>query len=80
MTFGGVCQTVIEIISTNDNARLSRKLEQIRGRNVALNAELMVQVAAIIEDVRRRGGDAPRPVGGEPEALAADLSARARGR
>jgi histidinol dehydrogenase len=46
---------VIEIIHSRDTARLATKLRHIRERNVALDAELMSQVAAIIQDVRSRG-------------------------
>jgi len=46
---------VIEIIHSREKERLARKLRRIRQRNVALDAELMLQVAAIIEDVRNRG-------------------------
>jgi histidinol dehydrogenase len=46
---------VIEIISSHDKERLAAKLERIRERNVALDADLMSQVGAIIDDVRQRG-------------------------
>jgi histidinol dehydrogenase len=46
---------VIEIIHSREKARLAGKLKRIRERNVALDAELMLQVAAIIQDVRVRG-------------------------
>jgi histidinol dehydrogenase len=46
---------VIEIISNRDHDSLKRKLEAIRGRNVALDARLWARVAAIIDDVRERG-------------------------
>jgi histidinol dehydrogenase len=46
---------VIEIIHSNETTRLADKLQQIRARSVALDAELMSQVAAIIQDVRSRG-------------------------
>jgi len=46
---------LIEIIDTNDQERLAAKLERIRERNVALDTDLMTQVAAIISDVRERG-------------------------
>jgi histidinol dehydrogenase len=46
---------MIEVISTREKARLLAKLKRIRERNVALDAELMNQVAAIICDVRSRG-------------------------
>src|SRR5258705_8863514 len=46
---------LIEIIHSRDKARLAGKLKRIRERNVALDAELMLQVAAIIQDVRVRG-------------------------
>jgi len=46
---------VIEIISSHDKERLAAKLEQIRERNVAHDADLMSQVGSIVDDVRRRG-------------------------
>jgi len=46
---------MIEIIKSSDKRRLAERLERIRARNVALDFELMSQVAAIIQDVRRRG-------------------------
>src|SRR5215510_11024817 len=46
---------MIEIIKSSDKGRLAERLERIRGRNVALDFELMSQVGAIIHDVRRRG-------------------------
>ena len=46
---------MIEIIHSRQTQRLADKLQQIRERSVALDAELMSQVAAIIQDVRIRG-------------------------
>ena len=46
---------MIEIIKTDEHERRAAKLARIKGRNVALDAELMTQTAAIIEDVRGRG-------------------------
>lgn len=46
---------MIETIYSRERARLADKLNRIRKRNVALDAQLMVQVAAIIHDVRSRG-------------------------
>jgi histidinol dehydrogenase len=46
---------MIEVISTNEKNRLSRKLKRIRERNVALNADLINQVTAIVGDVRAHG-------------------------
>lgn len=46
---------MIEIIHSREQTRLAAKLRRIRERSVALDAELMSQVAAIIEDVRNRG-------------------------
>ena len=46
---------MIEVINTHDSERLAAKLERIRERNVALDADLMTQVASIINDVRERG-------------------------
>jgi len=46
---------VIELISSREKDRLAAMLERIRGRNVAFDAELMSEVAAIIHEVRRRG-------------------------
>jgi len=49
---------VIEIIDSHDQERRVAKLERIRGRNVALDADLMRQVGSIIDDVRLRGDSA----------------------
>src|SRR3989442_7442941 len=46
---------MIETIRTKDQGRLASLLQRIRNRNVALDDELMSQVAAIIRDVRARG-------------------------
>ncbi len=46
---------MIELVSTRDSRQLERKLERIRARSVALDAELMRQVSEIIEEVRKRG-------------------------
>jgi histidinol dehydrogenase len=46
---------MIEIINSSDKLRLADLLKRIRGRNVALDLELMSRVAAIIHDVRSRG-------------------------
>jgi histidinol dehydrogenase len=46
---------MIEIIASNDRAQRQAKLGGIAARAVALDAELMREVASIIEDVRRRG-------------------------
>jgi histidinol dehydrogenase len=46
---------MIEIIHSRETTRFANKLRHIRERNVALDAELMSQVAAIIQDVRSRG-------------------------
>lgn len=46
---------MIEIIPINEKVRLDAKLQRIRQRNVAFDAELMSQVTAIIDDVRLRG-------------------------
>lgn len=46
---------MIEVIAIHDKAKLDAKLERIRQRKVALDAELMSQVSAIVEDVRLRG-------------------------
>jgi len=46
---------MIEIIHSRDATRLDKKLLHIRERNVALDAQLMLQVASIIQDVRTRG-------------------------
>ena len=46
---------MIEVIGKTDDARRRAKLAQIEGRSVALDAELTSGVAAIVEDVRRRG-------------------------
>jgi len=49
---------MIEIIKSSDKLRLSGALNRIRGRNVALDLELMARVAGIIEAVRSRGDSA----------------------
>lgn len=46
---------MIEIIRSQEKERLALKLRRIRGRNVALDDELMSDVTAIIRDVRTRG-------------------------
>jgi histidinol dehydrogenase len=46
---------VIEVIRSHDTTRRRLKLKVIKERNVALDAELMATVAAIIDDVRRHG-------------------------
>lgn len=46
---------MIEIIQTQDKARLAARLQAIRDRSVALDDILMNEVAAIIRDVRARG-------------------------
>lgn len=46
---------MIEVINSGDEKNRSRKLAKIKERNVALDAELMRNVSAIIEDVRARG-------------------------
>lgn len=46
---------MIEVIAINEKAKLDAKLERVRQRNVALDAELMSQVTAIVDDVRLRG-------------------------
>jgi histidinol dehydrogenase len=49
---------MIEIIRSQEKERLALKLQSIRGRNVALNDDLMTEVAAIIREVRSRGDQA----------------------
>ncbi len=46
---------MIEIINSHERERAAARLARIKSRSVALDAELMTTVAAIIEDVRRRG-------------------------
>jgi histidinol dehydrogenase len=46
---------MIDVISTKEKERLSAKLKRIKERNVAFDADLMSQVAAIICDVRSNG-------------------------
>lgn len=46
---------MIDIIRSRETERLSAKLKRIRERNVALDADLMSRVAAIIQDVRSNG-------------------------
>jgi histidinol dehydrogenase len=49
---------MIEIIRSQEKERLAGRLQQIRGRNVALDDDLMTEVASIISDVRSRGDQA----------------------
>jgi histidinol dehydrogenase len=46
---------MIEIIRSQEKERLALRLQRIRGRNVALDDDLMTEVAAIIREVRARG-------------------------
>jgi histidinol dehydrogenase len=46
---------MIETISIGNREELAKKLKRISQRNVALDAELISQVTAIIQDVRTRG-------------------------
>ena len=46
---------MIEIIQSQDKERLAARLQSIRDRNVALDENLMSEVAAIIREVRLRG-------------------------
>ena len=46
---------MIEIIRSQEKERLALRLQRIRDRNVALDDELMTEVAAIIREVRTRG-------------------------
>lgn len=46
---------MIEIIRSQEKERLALKLRRIHDRNVALDEELMSEVAAIIREVRTRG-------------------------
>ena len=46
---------MIELLHGTDREKLARKLNRIRGRSVALDAQLMSDVAQIISDVRARG-------------------------
>jgi histidinol dehydrogenase len=46
---------MIEIIHTREKERLALRLQQIRGRNVALDEDLITKVAAVIREVRTRG-------------------------
>lgn len=46
---------MIEIIRSQDRERLAARLQAIRDRNIALDDNLMSEVAAIIRDVRARG-------------------------
>lgn len=49
---------MIEVIHTYDKERLKSKLEELRARNVALDANLIRQVESIVDDVRLRGDEA----------------------
>ncbi|HYP53640.1 MAG TPA: histidinol dehydrogenase [Pyrinomonadaceae bacterium] len=46
---------MIEVIGKNERGRRREKLARIKGRSVALDADLMNAVARIVDDVRRRG-------------------------
>jgi histidinol dehydrogenase len=46
---------IIEVIRSQERERLALKLRRIHDRNVALDDELMTEVAAIIREVRTRG-------------------------
>jgi histidinol dehydrogenase len=46
---------LIEIVQATERARRADKLARIKARSIALNAGLMATVAAVVEDVRRRG-------------------------
>ena len=46
---------MIEVIRSQEKERLTLRLQRIRNRNVALDDELMMEVAAIIREVRARG-------------------------
>ena len=46
---------MIDVISTKEKTRLTAKLKRIRERSVALDTDLMNQVALIAQDVRTRG-------------------------
>lgn len=46
---------MIEVISNREIARLAATVDRMRGRNVALDAELLSEVSAIIHEVRTRG-------------------------
>ncbi|MDX6445425.1 MAG: histidinol dehydrogenase [Blastocatellia bacterium] len=46
---------MVEVISSRETDRFRVKLERIRGRNVALNADLLREVSAILQAVRERG-------------------------
>ncbi len=47
--------SLIQIIASGEKERRQEVLRRIASRNIALDAELMANVNAIIEDVRRRG-------------------------
>lgn len=49
---------MIEIIRSHEKERLALKLQRIHGRNVALDDQLMAEVASIIREVRMRGDGA----------------------
>ncbi len=46
---------MINVISTKEKVRLAAKLKRIHERSVALDTDLMNQVAGIAGDVRTRG-------------------------
>ena len=49
---------MIEIINSNNQERLNQKLKSVGERSIALDADLMSTVGAIINDVRVRGDEA----------------------
>ena len=49
---------MIEVIGSAESTRRLKKLATIKERSVALNAELIRAVGAIIDDVRQRGDEA----------------------
>src|SRR5258707_70864 len=58
MTHNKGGRAMIEIISSNNQERLNAKLKSVRERSIALDADLMRTVGAIINDVRVRGDEA----------------------
>jgi histidinol dehydrogenase len=54
----GLSQNVIEIISGNEIDRRKAKIAKIVARSVALDAQLIRTVDAIVDDVRKRGDEA----------------------
>src|SRR6266542_6761121 len=58
MTHNREARAMIEIINSHNQKRLNEKLTSVRERSIALDADLMRTVRAIINYVRLRGDEA----------------------